>query len=168
MADVRARKGDLAVVRRTGLPAGASPFSSDVRETWYVGRVTKVDREGYVREIEYPAIGGLQRQAVGDGRGWGGALSEEPGVLVQSRQAIDVELALRAARDHTYEGHPRQPKPFDTLEEVKQTLLQTAAMPFACTICGRGRECRFEIACSCWRGIPCDGSGKVGRKARAK
>lgn len=32
-----------------------------------------------------------------------------------------------------------------------------------CGVCGRGRVCRFEVACSCWRGVPCDGSGKVKR-----
>lgn len=160
-----AKRGDLAVVRRTGLPPGASPFSSDVRETWYVGRVTKADRQGYVREFEYPAIGGLQRQTVNDGRGWGGALSEEPGVFVQSKREIDVEAALKGAAEHHWPGHPAQPMSFDSLEDVK-LMLKTAAMPYACDVCGRGRECRFEVACSCWRGIPCDGSGKVGRKAK--
>ena len=31
-----------------------------------------------------------------------------------------------------------------------------------CEVCGRGRECRFEIACSCWYGTPC--KGKVERR----
>lgn len=37
-----------------------------------------------------------------------------------------------------------------------------------CEVCGRTAEgkhpCRFEVACSCWRGEPCDGKGKIGRK----
>ena len=34
-----------------------------------------------------------------------------------------------------------------------------------CEVCGREvaqhHPCRFEIACSCWRGVPCNGSGRV-------
>lgn len=36
-----------------------------------------------------------------------------------------------------------------------------------CVICHRNAEkhhpCRFEIACSCWLGKPCDGSGRIRR-----
>lgn len=32
----------------------------------------------------------------------------------------------------------------------------------ACGVCGRpGRTCRFEVACSCWYGVPCSGRGTV-------
>ncbi len=28
--------------------------------------------------------------------------------------------------------------------------------PVACEVCGKsGKSCRFEKACSCWRGVPC-------------
>ena len=38
-----------------------------------------------------------------------------------------------------------------------------------CEICGReakagANPCRFEIACSCWYGRPCNGSGRVERR----
>lgn len=38
-----------------------------------------------------------------------------------------------------------------------------------CHVCDRVAEerrhpCRFEVACSCWNGVPCDGSGRIGRK----
>jgi hypothetical protein len=36
-----------------------------------------------------------------------------------------------------------------------------------CEVCGRfalsRHPCRFAVACSCWRGVACDGSGKVKR-----
>lgn len=41
--------------------------------------------------------------------------------------------------------------------------------PGSCEVCERlepenGRHpCRFEVGCSCWRGVPCDGSGRVKR-----
>ena len=36
-----------------------------------------------------------------------------------------------------------------------------------CGVCGRqGRLCRFEIACTCWYGIPCSGGGTVAATRR--
>lgn len=37
-----------------------------------------------------------------------------------------------------------------------------------CEVCDRTgptdrHPCRFEVACSCWRGTPCSGTGRVGR-----
>lgn len=42
-----------------------------------------------------------------------------------------------------------------------------------CPVCDRSavaskHPCRFAIACSCWRGVPCDGSGKVKRYGGAR
>ena len=117
---VPAKKGDLAVVRRIGDGSGAMRVKPLIR--WYVGRVTKVDREtGYVREFEYPAIGGLQKQAVGD-RGWGGGL-DPYGVFVASSRDVKVDETIEAARAHSYPGHPGQPMPFDTVEDAKKVVV---------------------------------------------
>ena len=40
-----------------------------------------------------------------------------------------------------------------------------------CEVCGReGKEgqhpCRFEVACSCWYGIACTGTGKIKTEQR--
>lgn len=115
-----ARKGDLAVVRRIG---DGTVRMAGVRVSWYVGRVTKVDREGYVTEFEYPAIGGLQRQPVGGrkGHGWGGGL-DPFGVFVEDQRHVNVPALLEAVAKHSWPGHPAQPMPFDTLEEAKAFL----------------------------------------------
>lgn len=115
-----AKRGDLAIIRRIGDGSGSMRVEPLVR--WYVGRVTRVDRSGLVREFEYPAIGGLQRQEVHTGRGWGGGLDPN-GAFVASARDVDVEATLEAARAHTYEGHPQQPKPFDTLDDVKAIVV---------------------------------------------
>lgn len=42
----------------------------------------------------------------------------------------------------------------------------TSPLVLDCEVCGRSgpalkHPCRFEIACNCWRGRPCKGTGKV-------
>lgn len=68
------------------------------------------------------------------------------------------------------------------MSPIKSTPLEVVE---TCDVCGREsatklvttggvtkaykpHPCRFEVACSCWRGVPCDGSGRIGRRqARA-
>jgi hypothetical protein len=117
--------GDLVVVRRIG---DGTVRMTGVLICWYAGRVTKVDREGYVREFEYPAIGGLQKQTIGDGRGWGGGLDPK-GTYVESFRHVNMDALLEAVRAHSYPGHPNQPMPFDTLEEVVALCRQFVVRP---------------------------------------
>lgn len=117
----KAKRGDLVVVRRIG---GSGTMRTEPLVRWYVGRVTKVDREGFAREFEYPSIGGLQRQAIGgrEGHGWGGGLDPN-GVYIAGADEVDVPGVLGAVRQHVYPGHPTQPRPYDDFDEAASQVM---------------------------------------------
>lgn len=116
-----AKPGDLVVIRRIG--DGSTSMRTVPLVRWYVGRVTKA-REGWVREFEYPAIGGWQKIEV-DSLQWGSrGIGLEPanGVFVLKAHRVNVDDALDAVRRHHYAGHPAQPEPFEDLDEVRELI----------------------------------------------
>lgn len=116
-----AKAGDLVVIRRVGDGSGSMRTVPLTR--WYVGRATKV-KEGWVREFEYPAIGGWARQEV-DSLVWGSrgvGLDPANGIFVLKAGRVDVDAVLDAVRRHSYDGHPNQPRPFDELDEARELI----------------------------------------------
>lgn len=106
-----AKRGDLIVVRRilsaTFLAGGISSSSA-----WYVGRVTKVDRDGWATEFEYATRYGLVSQTLRgrQGESWGKSL-DGLGTLIASKDSVDVDAALAAVTE-----------PLDSLVEVRETI----------------------------------------------
>lgn len=103
---VKARRGDLAVLEVESRDGGRI-------STWYdVAKVTSVTRDGLVKTIldAWGTIAPVERRV--------GLRA----VHVLSAQRIDVDAALRAAAEHHWPGHPDQPMPFDTLDDVRNTL----------------------------------------------
>jgi hypothetical protein len=111
---VKARKGDLIVVERAERSYVIGQPSTETT-TYHVGIVHSATREGDVKT--WCALGygdelvSPYGQTVKYARRW-----------VMPAKEIDVDAALRAAKAHHWEGHPGQPKPFDSLDAVKETL----------------------------------------------
>lgn len=113
-APVKARRGDLAVlvsVRQDFVIGQGSSVSTQVD----VVQVASVTREGVVK-----AVRSVWRDSTPLPLArWPHA---NPQVLLVSRDRIDVEAALTAARAHAWPGHPDQPMPFDSVEEARDLL----------------------------------------------
>lgn len=77
-----------------------------------IGVVTSVTREGIVKRFR-TAGWGTDRPGPAD-KQFRGKVYMAPG--------IDPEAALEAAKAHTWPGHPEQPMPFRSLEEVRAVL----------------------------------------------
>ena len=77
-----------------------------------IGVVTSVTRDGVVKRFR-SAECGTERPGPADKR-FGGKVYLAPGV--------DPEGAIEAARSHTWPGHPDQPMPFGSLEEIRAAL----------------------------------------------
>jgi hypothetical protein len=106
----KAQRGDLVVVHRTQ----SITFTDRVerRDEFRVGRVTNITRDGAVKKWAPVGFGEtpVEVDRVRDT------------VRVAGQRTVDVDAALDAARAHHYDGHPEHPKPFDSLEEVRELL----------------------------------------------
>lgn len=66
---------------------------------------------------------------------------------------------------------PEPPGPYGeglTLGDLIHPQLRLPLSPSACEVCDRvaplrQHPCRFEKGCSCWRNLPCAGTGRVNR-----
>ena len=117
---VAARRGDLAVVQQHHTGAGQRRGRYD---TFTVGQVTGITREGVVRVIR-PA-GMLAGETDGQGRERPGTNVQRAGdvtaVHVISSRKIDVEGALATAACHVWHGG-EIPRPYDSLTEAGDEL----------------------------------------------
>lgn len=113
-AKTPARKGDLMAYRMTQR-ATDSRYHTTETPLWYIGVVSKTDRQGVVQEIRDVYNGVIRR-----GRyGWPDTVTVLSQVFSQDR--IDVEKAMDAARNHK-DWTGRRVEPFDSLDEVKALL----------------------------------------------
>lgn len=105
---VKAKRGDwLAVVRTERTFYIGRP--TEERERVDLVRVTSCTRDGYVKECE--DVAGYKNGA------WASAR-----VLVIPPTMVAPDDVLRVGREHHYDGHPNQPRPFDSLEELRDAL----------------------------------------------
>jgi hypothetical protein len=110
----KARKGDLIVVERVSRSYVIGAPSVETTD-YAVGVVASATRDGDVktwRALGYgDALLSDYAQGVKYARRW-----------VVSSKEIDVEAALRGAKANHWPGHPGQPRPFDSLDEVKAVV----------------------------------------------
>lgn len=110
---VKARKGDLIVVERTECDFVLGQPTE--RTTYQLGMVASATREGVVKSWFRPGYGDQlvnEYQSV--------LARNERAAYVVPKSGIDVAAVLTAAKDHHWPGHPGQPMPFDTVEEVRE------------------------------------------------
>ena len=112
---MKARKGDLILIERK---THTSSLIEARREsvTYEFGVVGSATREGIVktwRQVGYGDALMSQSDSVlpRHGRMW-----------IMPAKAIDVEAALMAAKAHHWDGHPGQPKPFDSFEDAREAV----------------------------------------------
>lgn len=104
-----AKRGDLVVIESTHTDFVIGSGSSK-RQTFEIGIVTSIDRQGIVQRIK-DAWGSPRR------------LYSWERVYIASKTSVHAEQAHEAAQtQHTYPGHPGQPMPFASLDEAKAFL----------------------------------------------
>jgi hypothetical protein len=129
MTATKARKGDLILVEQitrnfwsldTRTEAQAAGRELPEVETSYTfGVVASATKDGQVKT--WYAVGwgedlvSVCHQPIGYGRRW-----------VVSTKDIDVESALRLAKEHHWPGHPGQPRSFATFDEAKHAVAPAA------------------------------------------
>jgi hypothetical protein len=106
-----ARRGDIAVIESTRHDY-VQGKGSTVRYDVEITLVTSVTKTGFVKEV---------RDA------WGSLRKVTPNrldtlVRVLPASQVDPGDAMKVAKDHHWPGHPDQPRPFGSLEEVRQAL----------------------------------------------
>jgi len=112
---MEARKGDLILIERKEIISSLTEPRRE-RVTYEFGMVASATRDGVVKSWHM-----LQ---------WGeGVISPNDVVLprharmwVMPKKGIDVLGALAAAKAHHWDGHPNQPKPFDTFEDARECV----------------------------------------------
>lgn len=112
---MEARKGDLILIERKAIITSLTEPRRE-RTTYEYGVVGSATRDGVVKTW-HPLGYGDGLLSVSDS-----VLPRHARMWVMPRKAIDVEAALRAAKAHHWDGHPNQPKPFDTLEAAKDAI----------------------------------------------
>ena len=107
---LQAKRGDVfAIVREERTAYIGKP--SETRTRVDVVRITSCTRDGIAKAAE-----DCQGYTVG---AW--ALTSGRALLIAADR-VRPEDAMRVAREHHYDGHPNQPKPFDSVEELREAL----------------------------------------------
>jgi hypothetical protein len=113
----RARKGDLVIVEQTRHDYIIGQGSQE-RTTFDVAVVASATRDGAVKTYR--------------GVGWGDELLSSNSVparhsrcYVASAADVDLDATLAAAKAHHWEGHPGQPKSFDSLADVRAIVVRS-------------------------------------------
>lgn len=109
-----ARRGDIVIVQTTRRAIVLGKGAMDY-DRFHVGVVTNITRDGAVRkwrEVGTETVHPIDR-AIGYVQHW-----------VVSKPRVRVDDVLRAAAEHTWPGHPNQPRPFDSPDEIKALLRQ--------------------------------------------
>lgn len=104
----KARRGDVFAVVST-------------ERTWYIGQANDERVRVDVGQVTSCTRDGFVKAAV-DCRGYQLTSWATGRVLVIPADKVSPDDVLRVAREHHYEGHPGQPKPFDSPEELREAL----------------------------------------------
>lgn len=112
---MEARKGDLILIERVEIISSLIEPRRE-RTTYEYGMVASATRDGVVKSWHM--------------LGWGdeivtthnAPLPRHSRMWVMPAKGIDVTAALTAAKAHHWDGHPNQPKPFDSLEDAKNAV----------------------------------------------
>lgn len=107
-----ARRGDLVAVTTTSLDYSAGKHVVTPESKTMVYEVTSVSRDGRVTAVRDLESGTTQKI-----KNMGNITT----TMITPEQ-VDIPRAKELIAAHTYEGHPNQRKPFDSLQELAQIL----------------------------------------------
>lgn len=96
------------------------------RETFSIGQVTSVTRDGIVKRFRGVSWGEACEWSATDQDGPAGRHFRGRVLLAPD---IDPAAAVRAAKAHHWPGHPGQPMPFSSLREVRDALRECRDVP---------------------------------------
>lgn len=108
---MRATRGDLVIVQQTHNDFVIGQGLT-TRETFEVGVVTSVTREGVVKRFRSSWLDSEQRAD----------LRRNARFLIASAAIIDVRAALETAKAHVWDAEHPYPKPYDSLAEAQAAL----------------------------------------------